>query len=372
MCEVGSIRSISVFNEKEQLFSSLQFNNLSLIKKQIQSGSKQLFYKYQNKNLLFITSPLVVNNTDLFISNVYDVSDVYVQRNKAYLFFSKLSILVIVLSAIVTKIFSSIITKPLKQLTKTSEKIANGHYEDRVEIYNKDEIGKLANSFNKMASKIEQKIADLKQVNKAKDEFVQNFTHELKTPMTSIMGYADLLRSQQTEPQVYIKAANYIYNESNRLNTLAMKLLDLMSLQNENLNINSISTNKLNLTIKNHKLAEALIIADKILIECVINNLYVNALNAGASCIELTGKVQKNSYKITINDNGCGIKQKHIKHLTEPFYMVDKSRSHNKGGSGLGLSLCNRILKLHGSKLIIKSKIGQQTTVSFTLPLANN
>jgi signal transduction histidine kinase len=223
-----------------------------------------------------------------------------------------------------------------------------------------------------MAEAVEEKINSLEQAVRSREDFVANFSHELKTPMTAIMGYADMLRSHENSPEVQIKSADYIYKESRRISDLSLKLMDLMGLSDEHISIEPIDVQKLKLHIGERfvwNMQPATVCADKILVISVLNNLCDNAEKAGATKIIIKGFVEENKYRITVSDNGKGVSEKDISKIKEPFCMVDRSHAGTNDGFGLGLALCERIANLHGTSLTFESVIGVGTTVGFELPL---
>lgn len=189
------------------------------------------------------------------------------------------------------------LTKPLHRLQGTTRRFAKGEYDVRAEISSRDEIGDLSKTFNYMAKTIESKMEELKDAVRRQEEFTANFAHELKTPMTSIIGYADTLYQKTLSPEEVHQLAGIIMNEGMRLEALSFKLMEL----------------------------------------------------------------------VTLRDYGRGIPKEDLQKITEAFYMVDKSRSREEHGAGLGLALAVKIAKLHHTELVYESVDGQGTCVSFML-----
>ena len=122
-------------------------------------------------------------------------------------------------------------TMPLNKVSRTARALASGHLESRVNSKTPDEIGQLGSDFDHMADRLEENIVELKMAMEQQDRFMGSFAHELKTPMTSIIGYADLLRSQALNEDETQEAANYIFSEGKRLESLSLKLLDLLMMK---------------------------------------------------------------------------------------------------------------------------------------------
>ena len=228
-------------------------------------------------------------------------------------------------------------------------------------ITSSTEITELSQSFNTMADYVEDYIEQLKLATQNRDNFIADFTHELKTPLTSVIGYADMLRSYEMEPEQRRECADLIYKEGSRLEALSLNLLNLIVLKKYGV--------KLKLNVE-----KAEVNAEPSLLKTLLYNLIDNACKASESGkpVTLTGYVDSDRYRFCVTDSGCGIAEDDLAKITEPFYMVDKSRSRSMGGAGLGLSICNEIAKLHGSTLEIVSEVGKGTDISFTVSLADN
>ena len=228
-----------------------------------------------------------------------------------------------------------------------------------------------------MAAAVQEKVSDLQRHLQARDAFVAAFTHELKTPMTSIIGYADVLRNLQTDPDEQREAASAIYHEGRRLESLSQKLLALLALGGEELELTDVDLGTLWPQLRAacpvvplQTPAESCVVhGDADLLLDLLCNLVQNAAKASAPDEPVTVRCRDNGATVTVEveDHGCGIPRAELDRVTEPFYMVDKSRARKQGGSGLGLALCKRIAAAHGSDLTIVSEPGQVTTVRVIL-----
>jgi len=266
-------------------------------------------------------------------------------------------------------------------MNKTANRIAQGHYNKRLPVSSGDEIGELSNSFNSMADAIESKIHELVTSAQQKEDFVANFAHELKTPLTSVIGYADMLYQKTPTPEQVKEAAWYILNEGLRLESLSLKLMDLIVLNRRNFTLQEMRSDelffditgglkplleekKVNLVLD---VCPADIMVEYDLFTTLLLNLIDNAIKAGCNRIEVSGKQKDNIYSISITDNGRGMSASEITRITEAFYTVDKSRSRKQHGAGLGLALAARIAEVHGTSLVFNSSEGVGTTVSIDL-----
>lgn len=380
----NDLESIEIYSEdKVKIISSfpkshkLDLDNIyELLDKEI---DRYIIRKIDGNNYMIFSSYYTVSNVNMYIVNFYDITEIYEERTRQLKDVMYTDIVVLVISSIVVAIFSRFLTKPIEELNGVTKKISSGNFNERVKVKTNDEIGELANSFNKMAEEIENKINSLNLSIKQKDDFITGFSHEIKTPMTAIIGYSDLLRLKDYDDDVKIPALNYIYSESKRLEDLSYKLLSLMELSEDKIELKEIKIKDLierickkiileNIELKLN-LEEAIVNADENLLEVVIRNLIQNAKKAEPrdNCIYVVGNKHENRYVISIIDNGIGIPKEHIKRVTEDFYMVDKSRSRKNGGTGIGLSLCKKILEFHNSKINIESEENVGTNVYFEL-----
>lgn len=241
----------------------------------------------------------------------------------------------------------------------------------------------LTDDFNRMADAIEQNIEELENAAKRQEDFSASFAHELKTPLTSIIGYADMLRTYELDAADRRTASEYIFREGKRLEALSLKLLDLIVYAKEDFLLTwtqarpfiKETANTLRPTLSKYKTTLYIDIDDtKLYIEptlmtTMLYNLVDNACKASkpGGKILLSVKEKEQGVLVTVSDEGRGIPQEQINRITEPFYMVDKSRSRKQNGAGLGLSIVKRIAGVHQTQLQIESEEGKGTTVSFLL-----
>ena len=266
-----------------------------------------------------------------------------------------------------------------------SARIAAGDYALRTRMHTGDELEILSQGFDQMAGAVQDKVEALELSVQQRDDFVGAFTHELKTPMTGIIGYADLLRSMQPDPEEQREAAGAIFHEAQRLEALSGKLLQLMGLgehapQLVPVQLDSVfaeahravapALNGCILTMQSNGLT---VQGDADLLCDLVMNLVTNAAKASTpgSAIAVCAEQADGSIRLTVQDHGQGIPADKLARVVEPFYMVDKSRSRRQGGSGLGLALCSRIAQAHGGTLAMESELGKGTTVTVTLPAPN-
>ena len=319
-----------------------------------------------------------------YMINYYDISDLMERRNENYQLYRNLIISVSVVIAAVLYLFSWYITKPLVKVTKMAERLSTGDYMARVDSSYEEmksyEVAQLGKTLNQLAVSTEAYIEELKEAAQKKEDFMGNFTHEIKTPMTSIIGYADLLRTYDLEPEKRREYSSYIYNEGKRVEQLASNLLQLIVMNKTNFPMEEIAMELLFAQLEKEvyflgekyhiqihfDYVNGVVLGEKSLLLIAINNLIDNACKASKEGeeIQIQSRVTDEKYMIHVIDSGCGIPSEELKHISEPFYMVDKARTRKQGGAGLGLSLCSTIVKLHGGEMKVESELGRGTTVT--------
>lgn len=346
-----------------------------------------IIWRENNNYYLQLCSSMDINTENLDISQmdiVYDITSVYAARAQEQNTFRLLLIAFFVVGSITSMIAASLLTKPLEKLSSLAQHISHGDYSARLHIHSGDEIEALANDFNNMADTIEDNISELHFSMEKQEQFMGSFAHELKTPMTSIIGYADLLRSQNMSEDETNEAANYIFSEGKRLESLSLKLLDLLVVKNQEtiltptdpalavrnvINVMKPELAKEHITLKS-SCRKGCCMMDIDLFQSLIINIIDNARKAidDNGLIHVAGTVRDDNYVIIIKDNGRGMPPEEITRISEAFYRIDKSRSRAHGGAGLGLAICSKIAEIHQAKIKYKSAVGRGTVVTITLP----
>ena len=327
---------------------------------------------------------------DRYIINYYDLVDEITQRDNNYNIFKKMIIIASMLIAVILYVFSRHVTTPLSKVTAIAEKLSDGDYSARVPAVYKNmksyEVMSLGETLNHLAINTEKHISELEEIAQKREDFVGNFTHEIKTPLTAIIGYADLLRTYDLEPEKRREYSNFIYNEGKRLEQLSLNLLQLIVIGRADFTLIEMNTGALFSKIKDSvhfsgekynvrfefRYEEARVIAETSLIIAAVINLIDNACKASKpnQIITVVGEVTDAGYVISVSDKGRGIPKEEIGKIMEPFYMVDKSRARSQGGAGLGLALCRKIAELHKGNIFIESELGKGTTVKLVINCA--
>jgi len=341
----------------------------------------------QNRQIL-ISSTASDALSSLRIHASYNISSIYERRDAQISIYRWTFLVMTVLCGLLSWMLCTWLTYPLRSLSKASRQLAEGNRSVRVKVVSRDEVGQLSAEFNRMADTLEETIAQMTQTMERQEEFMGSFAHELKTPMTSIIGYADLLRSQELSEPDRREAANYVFSEGKRLESLSLKLLDLLVLDKDDIPMQLCSPKTLIEAIA--KEFRPIMKQQGITLRCsckqgswplepdLFKSLLYNLMDNARKAMDQGGQImiqcdfQEEGLRIRVADNGRGMPEEALNRLTEAFYRVDKSRSRAQGGAGLGLSLCKRIADLHNGTIRFTSREGVGTCVTVLLKGGGN
>lgn len=317
---------------------------------------------------------------DDYIETVRNITNVYRMRDSMY---AKYQVGMIVLTILVGGIILTLlflVMRNVQSLSHAAREFAAGRYDTRVKIRSSDEIGHLAEDFNWMADEMSRQMTQLEEEVRRQEEFTAAFAHELKTPLTSIIGYADTIRQMELTKEETDMCADYIFQQGKRLQNLSYKLLEMTMAGEEKLERSMLSVPELlqetartaAVSLKEKQLHlqvnadNGFIFGDWELLTSLFLNLIDNARKASepGKRIWLTGTQQRTGYQISVRDEGRGIEPEELTRITEAFYMVDKSRSRKEGGAGLGLALGKKIVELHEASWRFSGKPGEGFTVT--------
>lgn len=332
------------------------------------------------KKYLLLSSKLDNDGVLVYIRNI---NSIYEIRKDLIKFSVILMGIMLFLIAGIAYLISKTLTKPLDKMQKEMIKLQNGDFNINLKE-TKDEFGKLAKNFNRMSKELETRNSELIEMINSKQIFIDNMSHEINTPLTLIQGYAELLEKANCTEEQKMNFLASIQDETKKINDMHKKLLLLSYKRNadlekrnfdarkmfdkiENNICTKIQEKRLNLIIENSIVN---IYGDETLIIMCVTNLINNAINASQMEKTIWIKSYEEGLKqyIYVIDEGKGIPIEHINKIIEPFYRVDKARSRQNGGAGLGLSICKSIMELHNGQLIIKSKIDEGSTFILEFP----
>lgn len=322
------------------------------------------------------------NDVGVYLVTECDISEMTERQHGMISYFRKIYLLIMCVGFPVILLLSSLLVRSINKVSRAAKRISEGRYTERIDVSGQDEIGQLAANFNHMAESIEEKIAKLSDYARQKEDFAANFAHELKTPLTSVIGYADMLYQRDLPREQVKSAAEYILSEGMRLESLSLKLMDLFVMDKQDFSLEEMSAMEIFENMKqgiepvcqshgvqfHMEIEDGLINADYDLFKTMILNLVDNSVKADCTDIWISTKAEKDSYKIYLEDNGKGIPPEELERITEAFYMVDKSRARKQHGAGLGLALVSKVVDIHEAAMKIDSdgKSGTKICLSFT------
>lgn len=370
--------------EGNTLFSSLNaaFDKMIIGSINTQSAGWTL-KETENKIYIQVMRPAMYLDEVFYIETLREITHVFASQRAQYEMMIKVILGMILFSGALTFVISKLLLRRIAALTETTKIISDGKINERVKVRGQDEVALLSENFNQMADRLEEQMHELQEEAERKELFVGAFSHELKTPLTSIIGYSDLLRRKEMDAEQRHICAEYIFSEGKRLETLSMRLLDLIVLKRH-----TFSPEQIDIHILLNEVAElllpqltnsgimltcdaepAFIPMEEELMKTVFINLIDNGRKAidGAGKIVLIGKKQPQGYTVTVQDTGRGMDSQELSKISDAFYMVDKSRSRKQGGAGLGLAICHEIITLHGFDISFDSSVGIGTFVTVTM-----
>ncbi len=281
------------------------------------------------------------------------------------------------------------LTKPLREMSAAAKQYATGDFSKRItikrpkiRILGQDETDELVQAFNSMA----QALATLEM---SRRSFVANVSHELKTPMTTIGGFIDGILDGTIEPEKETQYLKIVSDEVKRLSRLVTGMLNMSKIEAGELDINPVRfdisemifrtllgfeqvIDKKHIDIRGLDTFNSnMITADKDLINQVVYNLVDNAIKFTPECgyIEVSAKSDAEKVIVKIRNSGKGVPSEEIDKIFERFYKIDKSRSFDVKGAGMGLYICKTIIELHGGHIAARSEINNYTEFIFQLPL---
>ncbi len=340
------------------------------------------FYGNFESDVLSVLSPI---NSDFRIRGYvvmhYEISEIRESRDRLLnIYYMALGIM-FVLSLVILIVFTIVVYRPLKKITKATEEYADGNLTHKIEVNKDDEIGHLAASLNYMASELSKGEDNQKQ-------FIANVSHDFRSPLTSIKGYIEAMEDGTIPPEMSGKYLKIVLNETERLTKLTNSLLSLNNLNTRGMHLD-ISDFDINAVIKNTAATfegtckqkrirfnlvlcgeELYVSADMGKIQQVLYNLIDNAIkfSDANSDIKLETSEKNDTVFVSVKDSGIGIPKESQKLVFDRFYKTDLSRGKDKKGTGLGLAITKEIINAHHENINVISTVGVGTEFIFTLP----
>jgi signal transduction histidine kinase len=296
--------------------------------------------------------------------------------------------LTLVVCVAIGGLLSRAITRPIEEMTKASQAMAAGNYEQEINISTDDEVGRLAAAFNHMAHEVNQ-------AHKTQRDFLANVSHDLKTPLTAIQGFSQaLLDGSAASPEEQRRAAHIIHQEAERMANLVSELLELSRLESgqipfkrDRLNVAEIlhqcgerfrlQAEQANIELQvETSAADLSTVGDRDRLNQALANLVDNALRytSPGGTVRLEGSVEATNHGldrrwvvVRVSDTGQGISEQDLPRVFERFYRVDRARTA-EGGTGLGLAITREIIHALGGQIAVRSEPGRGTTFTIRLP----
>ncbi|MBR6069358.1 MAG: HAMP domain-containing histidine kinase [Ruminococcus sp.] len=342
-------------------------------------------YETGGAHKLAVGSAITTEGMSYRVVTAVDISEIYAMKKKQTDFVRKVSVISAGAISLVLLVTVLLMLNPLSRLNVYTKAIAGGNYRIRIRERGSLEFRELAQNMNIMAEAVQTNAARLEKIAEDRQTFIANLSHEMKTPLTSILGFADILRiKRQVSDSERAEYAGVIVEETKRLRSLSGKLMGIVAMNGTEMEkkpvslqamINETKTALVPLLAKNDVQLECLsqditISADEELFKSLLYNIIENAVKASpkGESVVLNAAMYQGDAVITITDHGIGMTPEVMKKAFEPFFMADKSRSRKAGGAGLGLALCQKIASLHSAKIEIDSHPNEGTTVFITIP----
>jgi signal transduction histidine kinase len=332
------------------------------------------FLQVKTKRFPIISTVLRINDNYVEISNSFNERSIHI---RSFFLITTALMISILIATIISGIASKRILRPIRTLSKATEEVAKGNFSVEIDIPKDYEFALLTKNFNKM-------VHELSSIETLRNDFVSNVSHEIKTPLASIEGFARLVQDRNFNDDERSEFADIIISESSRLSKLTSNILKLSKLENQD-----IITEKVKFALDeqircsilimepewSEKSIELDIDLDKVSItenEDLLQQVWLNIIGNAIKFTEVGGTIGiklmnlQDKVIVKVSDTGIGINEETQRHIFEKFYQGDKS--HLCEGNGLGLSLVKRIIQLCDGKIDVKSRINYGTTFTIELP----
>ncbi|MBE9561664.1 MAG: sensor histidine kinase, partial [Proteobacteria bacterium] len=363
------------------------------------TSSERINFSYQDQRQLVRVSPFHNKfNLDWLIIVVVPESD-FMERINANTYNTLwLTLIALIIATLIGVFTSKLIVQPILRLSQAAKKLSTGDWEQTLPVERADEIGALANSFNSMAkqlkssfSTLEEQNLELQRLDRLKNEFLANTSHELSTPLNGIIGIADSLVDGVTEklPQATCDNLNMIVLSGRRLANLVNNILDFSKLRHKNIELEVqaidlrqcidvvFTLSKPLLGKKKLQLINSVptnlppAAADENRLQQILHNLISNAVKfTDSGHIEVCAKIKKGFIEISISDTGIGIQSNKLDSIFKSFEQADGTTARVYGGTGLGLTITKQLVELHNGKISVSSELGIGSRFIFTLPIS--
>lgn len=305
---------------------------------------------------------------EITLLTALDVSPVYALRRELLRGAAALGLIGLALAGALAIWISGVLTRPLSQLADAAAKLADGDYAAPLPAAKNDEMNALIRAFSRMSAAIDERETALRTQAEERQALIDALAHEMRTPLTAILGGARLLQQSRLSGSQQSELLDTMAREASRLSTMDERLLLLTRLDHEApafAPFDSQAMAREALSVYDGVRLEgdgAVFVGERKLTILLLRNLVVNAQRAGGKeAVRVT--LHPDGFDVT--DYGCGMTKEQIARAFEPFYKADKARTRSAGGAGLGLPLCRKIARLHHGELRMESEIGRGTRVCY-------
>lgn len=305
---------------------------------------------------------------EITLLTALDVSPVYALRRELLRGAAALGLIGLALAGALAIWISGVLTRPLSQLADAAAKLADGDYTAPLPAAKNDEMNALIRAFSRMSAAIDERETALRTQAEERQALIDALAHEMRTPLTAILGGARLLQQSRLSGSQQSELLDTMAREASRLSTMDERLLLLTRLDHEApafAPFDSQAMAREALSVYDGVRLEgdgAVFVGERELTILLLRNLVVNAQRAGGKeAVRVT--LHPDGFDVT--DYGCGMTKEQIARAFEPFYKADKARTRSAGGAGLGLPLCRKIARLHHGELHMESEIGRGTRVCY-------
>ena len=393
--EVGvySLNGVLIYSSNDAEFNNAKYTDIENAK----NNKSSYTIKYDgNHTEVYYSYPVNIEGSKVGILRIIkDYSVLYTRGNEVTDFVFRVTVIIFAVIFLFSLLLSRNITLPLAKLAKYTNEVAAGNMNVPISNKRRDEIGELYTNFDRMVRKIDKQLKtirkdrdDLKQLINHRKYFYDHVTHELKTPLTAILGYAQMIRDNGfSDEEFFDKGTSHIINESKRLQTMVLNLLELsrqtsdIEEEFEKIDIGGLLSDTCEaMTFKAGRYGNSLslktesalfVSGNENKLKQVFINIIDNAIKYGYpdSEINVDAYVTEDYISIDIKNRGSGIPQKDMEKIFIPFYRADKRASREMGSCGLGLSISKAILENHKGDIAIQSVENGKTTVTVKLPV---
>ncbi|MFC1652761.1 ATP-binding protein, partial [Planctomycetota bacterium] len=352
-------------------------------------GQARHYSQELGRNMKYVAVRATVTEKTLGVVRVaMPLAAVQMQMEPIYRIVLLGAFIALMIAFVLAFFLSRSITAPIIKMREAAGRMAQGDFNTQIEITGGGELAALADSLNRMTDGMRAQLEELRRLDRVRTDFVANVSHELKTPLTLIIGYIETLQTKEVDPERAQRFMAIMSEHAQRLSHIVDDLLSLSEMDSgrqredrgtcdlKGLVDDIVAGFDHAVIARGHCLdVQAtgtcfVVHGDRAKFEQVFVNLLDNAIkytpDQGRIEVHLTD--QEDQVEIVVRDSGIGIEKKHLDRVFERFYRVDKARSRKLGGTGLGLGIAHHIVQSHGGQLTLDSEFGTGTTVTVVLP----